>query len=472
MNKENSRLSEVDFLFIKTATIYPPIAYAYLAPNLEQLGLKVHIIDLVVDNINEDTLKVILSEKKPKYVGIKCLSFAANLSFNTARIVKETLPECHVIFGGHHTTAMPKETLSNSNVDFIIRGEGEYALTELIEALQTHQSLDTIKGIGYKYNSRLRINENRKPVQNLDELSMPAYHLFNIEKYFKFAAMHGMRIRHQRFMPVFTSRGCPYKCIYCHKSEGYKFRPKSPERVVEEIKLLINKYGIREFHIEDDTFNINIKRAKRILELIASLDQRIYLQFPNGLRADLIDEELLDKMRRSGTFLICLGIETGTERIAKLNQKQLDLQIVKKTVDLIVKKKILTWGYFILGFPTETREEMEHTIKFAKKLKLHFVSFSILIALPGTPLWKMIDAKYKISLENYFRDLNYSTSKIALSEVSAEEIPFIKHRAVKSFYSIWRMARIATHITSINDIRYYWRKLLYRKILKPDYIKK
>lgn len=459
LSKSNPLSSEVDFLFIKTATIFPPIAYAYLAPHIESQGLKVSIIDLVVDDINENELKKILIQRNPRYVGIKCLSFAANLSFDAAKVVKEVIPKCHVIFGGHHVTALPRETLSNPYVDFIVRGEGENTIKELIAALENGLPLENIKGIGYKVGNQLVINEDRKLIEKLDSLPLPAYHLIDVKKYFKFTSMHGMKIRHKQFMPIFTSRGCPYNCIYCHHSEGSRFRPKSPEKVLEEIELLIEKYGIREFHIEDDTFNLDIKRAKKIMDLIASLKQNLYIQFPNGLRADIMDEELADKMKRAGTFLVCLGVETGTDRIMKILQKNLNLTKVKPTVDILVKKRILTWGYFMLGFPSETKDEMQQTVTFAKKLNLHFASFSILIPFPGTPLWEMIDTS-KISFDQYFRNLNYSSPMITLSEVPAQEMPLIKKKASRQFFSPWRLIRIASYITSFNDIKYYWGKFL------------
>lgn len=461
----NSLHSVVDFLFIKAATIFPPIAYAYLAPHIENQGLKVSIIDLVVDNIDENELKKILIQKNPKYVGIKCLSFSANLSFKAAKIVKETIPECHVIFGGHHVTAMPTETLSNSFIDFIVRGEGEYSLAELIQALEHNVPLDTIQGIGFKKGKQLIINEHRKPIENLDTLPLPAYHLIDMQKYSKFTAMHGMKIRHKQFMPIFTSRGCPYNCIYCHHSEGFKFRPKSPERIIEEIILLTEKYGIKELHIEDDTFNVDIKRAEKTMELITSLKQKVSIQFPNGFRADIMSDKLADIMKRAGTFLVCLGIETGTKRIMDLIQKNLNLQKVKSTVDTLIRRRILTWGYFMLGFPSETKEEMQQTIDFAKKLNLHFASFSIVIPFPGTPLWKMIDTS-TISFDQYFHDLNYSSPKITLSEIPAQEMPLVKQKAIRSFYSPWRMMRIATYITNVNDIKYYWGKFVNRIIRK------
>ncbi|MFH1379834.1 MAG: radical SAM protein [bacterium] len=463
MLPKNDPLTPVDFLFIKAATIYPPIAYAYLSPHIENLGLKVSIIDLVVDDINESGLKKILIQKKPKYVGIKCLSFAADLSFNAAKAVKEALPECRVIFGGHHVTALPKETLSNPHIDFIVIGEGEITIGELISALEKNLPLDNIKGIGYKKQGQLIINEKRELIDTLDDLPLPAYHLLDIQKYFKFSVMHGMRVRSERFMPVFTSRGCPYNCIYCHHTEGYKFRTKSPERVFEEMKLLVEKYGIEEFHIEDDTFNVDIRRSKKIMDLVASLKQKVHLQFPNGLRADIMDEELAGKMKRAGTFLVCMAVETGVDRIMELIKKKLDLKKVKETVNILVKKRILTWGYFMLGFPTETIEEMNQTISFAKNLNLHFVSFSIVIPFPGTPLWGMIDTS-QISYDQYFRGLNYSSPMLKVSVVPAEEMPAIKKRAVREFFTLWRMIRIASYITGFNDITYYWGKFLRRKV--------
>lgn len=452
-----------DFLFIKTATIYPPIEYAYLAPHVTKLGLSVSIIDRIVGEINEAELRRILLEAKPRYVGIKCLSFAANLSFDTARIVKEVLPGCIVIFGGHHVTALPKETLQNRWVDIIVRGEGEYTIAELVDALEKKLPLDGIRGIGFKVDGRLVMNEDRPFIQNLDDLPLPAYDLIDIDRYFHFSAMHGMRIRYPRFMPIFTSRGCPYHCIYCHHQQGYKVRTKSPARIAEEVSLLIKKFGVREFHIEDDTFNFDVARAKQVMDRLIALNRKIYLQFPSGLRADKMDNELAAKMKKAGAFMACVAVETGSPRIMGLIKKKLDLSKVKGTIDALVRNRILTWGYFMLGFPTETREEMRQTVRFAKSLKCHFASFSITIPFPGTPLWDSIDTG-GIAMDDYCRDLSFWMPKITLSQVPAEELPEVKRKAIREFFSIWRILRIATYITCMADARYYWKKFTQRKI--------
>jgi anaerobic magnesium-protoporphyrin IX monomethyl ester cyclase len=452
----------VDFLFIKVATIFPPIAYACLAPHVTKLGLTVAIVDLIIDKIDGKGLAAILGKSRPRYVGINCLSFAANLAFDAAMVVKNTLPESQVIFGGHHVTALPQAVLENPHVDYTVRGEGEYSLAALLGALENNMPVAGLPGIGYKTGGRAVFNPSREFIENLDELPLPAYNLIDMEKYFSFSVMHGMRTRHRRFMPIFTSRGCPYKCIYCHHSEGLKWRKKSPERVLEEMTLLIEKYGIREFHIEDDTFNMDPLRAEKIMGLIAALPYKLSIQFPNGLRADLIDDELAVAMKKAGTFLVCLAGETGSSRIMDLIQKRLDLAKVGKVVDILVKHRILTWGYFMIGFPTETREEMQRTIDYACSLNLHFVSFSIVTPFPGTVLWDMVDTS-GIDYRTYFNNLNYSNSKIKVSEVPAAEMVDIKTMAIRRFFSVHRIFRIAFHISGWGDIRYYWEKFKQRK---------
>jgi anaerobic magnesium-protoporphyrin IX monomethyl ester cyclase len=299
-------------------------------------------------------------------------------------MVKETCPDVPVVFGGPHATGDPKGTVSHNEVDFVVVGEGEETLIELVAALSNGKRLDKIDGLAFKKaNGEIVLNAPRKPIADVDSIPFPEFGLLPLSKYFEFPEMHGMLKQRKRFMPILTSRGCPFGCIYCHNIFGKRYRPRSPENVIQEILMLYHQYGIREFHIEDDTFNVNLERAKAICDLIARHRLDIAIQFPSGLRADLMDEQLMRKLKQVGTFMIAIGLETASPRIMRLINKRLDIKKVKETVDMAVKNRIKIWGYFMIGFPGETGREMEQTIAFAKALNLHFASFSIVTPFPG-----------------------------------------------------------------------------------------
>lgn len=449
-------------VLIKAVTIYPPIGLAYLASKLESLNIKVSIIDYVVGGFTPDTLRNKLIEEAPDLIGINCLSFNTCPSFEIAKIAKDAFPHVPVVFGGHHPTADPVGTISNKEVDFAVIGEGEETLAELALAIKNGGAgFEAIDGLVFKDQSgHIVTNKPRNFIEDLDVLPYPAYHLLDLEKYFKFPDMHGIVKRRDRFMPILTSRGCPYGCIYCSKVFGYKFRSRSPQHVFNEILLLYQKYKVREIHIEDDTFNIDLKRAKEILDLIINNRLDVSIQFPSGLRADLVDEELMTKIKKAGTFMVAFGVETASPRMMQAINKNLDLKKVEYAVDLAVRKGMWTWGYFLLGLPDETREEMEETISYAQRSRLHVASFSTPIPYPGTKLFESLGEKKEEILKKFYEKeiLHFGHPIARLSRVPDEELERLRLVAKRRFYDLKRIFRIAMLIRSAGDIRYFRRK--------------
>ncbi|MFA6599659.1 MAG: radical SAM protein [Candidatus Omnitrophota bacterium] len=454
-------------LLVKYLTKYPPIGLGYLAAVLRQRGISVDIIDYQIDRYDEARFKTRILELKPDVVGISCLSFYVKPCFEIARMVKEVRQDCHVVIGGPHATGLPEHCLSFDDVDTVIVGEGEHTLPELVFALATKKDFSAIHGLGYRINGRVQINQPRPIIEDVDSIPYPAFDLFHLDKYYERADPHGMAMRNKRYMPVLTSRGCPFRCTYCHRTLGKNFRPRSPENIIGEMELLYHKYGIREFHIEDDVFNLQMDRAKRILELMLKKGLKVSVQLPNGMRIDCMDKELAVLLKRAGTFMTAIGIESGSPEVLKSMKKGLHLDKVEKGIRLLTNQGILVWGYFMIGFPGETRTQMEETIKLACRLGLHFASFSIVTPFPGTELFEAV--RNKIDLNDYFKDrLTYSTPKIQLSEVPVVQIIEVKKLALKRFYSPWRILRIASHISTFNEIHFYWEKFK-KNILNPRF---
>lgn len=454
-------------VLIKSVTIFPPIGLAYLAARLEREQVSVVILDYVVGEFTPETLRQRLIAEAPDLIGINCLSFNTAPAFEIARTTKAALPLVPVVVGGHHATADPVGTISLKEVDFVVRGEGEETLAALaLELRNGGREFTAIDGLLFKDRSgQVITNRPRKFIEDLDELPLPAYHLLDLEKYFKFSDMHGIVKRRDRFMPILTSRGCPYGCIYCSKLFGYKFRTRSPQHVFNEIRLLYQKYKVREIHIEDDTFNADLKRAKEILDLIINNRLDISIQFPSGLRADRVDEELMTKMKKAGTFLVAFGVETASPRMMRTIRKGLDLRKVEYAVDLAVKKGMWAWGYFLLGLPDETREEMEETIAYACRSRLHVASFSTPVPFPGTRLFESLgERKEEIRKKFYAQERMHFGHPIAqLSRVPDQELEKLRLVAKRRFYSLKRILRIALLMGNLRDIRYFLRK--FRRII-------
>ena len=244
-------------------------------------------------------------------------------------------------------------------------------------------------------------------------------------------------------MGLFTSRGCPYKCIYCHDIFAKQFRAHSAERVVEELEYLNKYFGLKDFEFYDDTFNFDKDRTRRICDLIVEKGLKINLYFPNGLRSDRLEKDIVEKMAKAGTKVMCFAIETVSERLQKLLRRNLKFENINNMIQVAVKNGIHAEGFFMLGHPTETKQEMMATIDFAVKSPLHSAAVSIAIPQKGTELFsEYIGEESPQSFgEGYYE---YDSS---ISEVPPDEVRKLLSYTFRKFYL--RPGRIYRLITSL-----------------------
>ena len=395
-----------------TPTVYQPIGIAYVAAVLEDLH-KVSIIDAPTEgwrnlvSIDETNCRVGLNNEdiadrikrwSPDIVGINVpFSGWSKTAFDVASVVKSVDKDIVTVLDGLHPSARPVECLSNPNVDFVVRGEAEYAMLELVGALEQGKTddLDKIEGIGFTKKGKQVLTVPRPEIQDLDSLPFPARHLLPMDIYFEAVKENPIRgIIRKRYAIMITSRGCPHECIFCsnHIVMGRKWRGRSPENVVDEIEQLVKTYSIKQIAFFDDNMTLIKKRAVKICDLIMERGLDIEWYVPTGVRVDTLDEELLRKMKSSGCKGIRFAPESGVQRVVtEVIKKNLDLKDVEKAVVSAKKVGIKTGIFFILGLIGETKEDMEETIKYAYKLrKLGAANFHFSIATPlyGTELYE------------------------------------------------------------------------------------
>ena len=393
-------------------TVYQPWTIAYVAAVLEQ-NHKVHIIDVPtegwrnLEQIGETKYRVGLTTKQianrikqwsPDLVGINIpFSGWSKGAFEVANIVKEIDNEIITLLDGLHPTARPVECLSDSNIDYVVRGEGEYTISELVDTLENRnrKDLHDIQGIGFIENKETIITPPRPEILNLDCLPFPARHLLPMETYFEAVKENPIRgVINKRWAIMITSRGCPHECIFCsnHIVMGRKWRPRSPENVVEELEQLIKNYRIKQLDFYDDNMTLKKDRVMQICNLIRERGLDIEWYVPTGVRADTLDEELLIKMKRSGCRGLRIAPESGVQRVVnQVIKKNQDLKKVENAVILANKVGIKLGVFFILGMIGETKEEIKETINFAYKLRrLGAKNFHFSIATPlyGTELYE------------------------------------------------------------------------------------
>lgn len=303
----------------------------------------------------------------PDLVGLRALSIAKDPFKSIAEKIHKLKPGIPIIGGGPYPSTSYNEILSDGLVDIAVIGEGELTFVEIIEQLKSSESIQkNIPGTVVIENNKIKINEPRPVIQNIDQIPFPAYDYIDLHNY-SGIKNHALQDA-SKCAFILSSRGCPYGCFYCHQIFGKKVRRRSAENVVEEMKEHIEKRGIYDFVFLDDLFNVPKPAAKSLLSLIIEKLPKVRLNFPNGLRADQIDEEMLDLFEKAGTVEMALAVETVNPRLQKMIGKNLNLEMSEKAISS-ASKRFITRIFFMIGFPTETFEEALETINFASSFK-------------------------------------------------------------------------------------------------------
>lgn len=392
-------------------TVCPPLGAMCLAAYIRKyIKIKpkpeMRIVNARVDFNSYDEMIELVQEFNPEIVCLRSLTITYEQLFKAAERVKAWNPNCVVIAGGPYPTSEPEFCAMSNYIDYVVCGEGEKTLSELITTFESGGSLSQIKGLAYVSKDEYIPPKCRAPIKNIDNLPIPAYDLIDIDKYSNLTSHSLLR---RKYAEILTSRGCPYHCTYCHNIFNRVFRARSPKKVLDEIEFLVKEYGIKDFSIEDDCFNFDQLRAIEILKLIIKKKLNIRLIFANGLRADMMTEYIVDLMEDAGTILVCYGVETASPRLQKLIGKHLDLDKTKNIINYTCKKEIITNVLFMIGFPGETRREAMMTFNYCRGLKrIHFPYLNIVKLYPGTPIYDEAIHKYGLS-EYTLRKNRYST---------------------------------------------------------------
>tara|TARA_B100001971_G_C18219816_1_gene556351 strand:- start:74 stop:1654 length:1581 start_codon:yes stop_codon:yes gene_type:complete len=339
----------------------------------------------------EENIKKIISEFTPDLIGIRALSICSGEFKTIAEIVRQEAPNTPLIGGGPYPSASYEYILAFPPlVDLIVIGEAEITFVELITWLREKGSLPlSLMGTAVPFEGRVQVNKSRPIIENLDLIAPPAYDAIQLKDYKGISNQAFQRVDSCAFIE--TSRGCTYRCYYCHAALSKTVRRRSPELVLDEISEHYHKRGIRDFGFVDDIFNVPKKTGKTVLRGIIKRFPGIRINFSNGLRADQLDDEFIDLLEEAGTVHLALAIETAIPRIQKLIVKHLNIPKAKEVVQKC-SKRFITCGFFIVGFPSETMEEAMETVNLAKDLD-HLAQpvLSICRVYPGTPLFDALD---------------------------------------------------------------------------------
>ncbi len=360
-----------------TASIIPPLGLAYLAAVLENKGHRVKIIDGIATDISIE--EIVDSVKDFDFVGVNVLSTFFKRCVELIENIKR-VTNVPIIAGGAHATVMPLSLLEKG-VDYVVIGEGEDTINELIRALVNKSSLkiDTIKGVAFLRDGKMVKTEKRPLIKNLDSLPMPARHLLPMDKYKTSEARTNRNPSHS----MVVSRGCKGNCTFCFKGAfGTEFRCLSPERIVQEMFELRDVYKAKEIAFWDDSFTTDRNIVISVCNLL--VEKKLAIPWSCEARIDTVDEDMLRIMKRAGCEFIAYGIESGSDRVLRSINKRIDTKTITKTIRKTQTIGIPIRGYFILGLIGETEEEMYQTIQFATFLNIDIATFTLLVPSPGT----------------------------------------------------------------------------------------
>lgn len=407
------------------------------------------IIDVDADRVSEKDLAKLLSEENYGLAGITTTTPTFNNAIYLTDLVKK-YSRVKTVLGGIHVTNMPDESISIESVDFVVKGEGELTLLELAKALEEGTDLDKIDGLFYKKNGQVIKNQERQLVEDLDSLPFPARHLFRHQNYNYPDALV------KPVMPIMTSRGCPAACSFCTSKTIFKrkFRVRSAKNVVAEIEHLIESFGIKEIHIWDDNFITQRKRVFEIRDEIKKKNIKIKFSFPNGLRADYVDLELLRALKDMGTYSIAFGVESGNQKILDRVNKGLKLERIESVFRLAKKTGLETWAFFMIGLPGDTAETIKDTINFAIKLNPDVAKFHLLKPFPGSEIYDEFLAKGLLLGKDFDHFGLHTPAVHRLETLSSHDLWLWHKQAYRRFYLRPSMVfRQILRLKSINRIK-------------------
>lgn len=418
-------------------TVFPPMGILYISSMLIKSGYDVRVVDADTDNLSFSDIQGVVSEYRPKIIGITMNTLQSRAAFEIAEKLKK-LNELKIVVGGPHPSALKGEILKRCEaIDAVVFGEGEKTFLELTKAIEDDRGLETVQGVCFREDNEIRTNDAREPISNLDELPFPALHLLNPIHRYPGAYPVGARPTIQ----VMASRGCPFQCTFCSNPVWEKkIRLRSPESILSEVKWLRENFKVREVFFQDDTFNIDREWFKAICNglIETGLNKKIIFKSPFRANERLVDSDLLKLAKKAGFWMIFYGVESGNQKVLDTIKKNLRLEELERAFRLTKKAGIKTYASFMVGNPGDNRDTVQDTINFAKKIDPDYYGFAIAMPYPGSEFYLIAKESgwLKEDVNNY--DINnyiLNTPNFGPGEV--EELVRHAYESLEGYRNSW-----------------------------------
>lgn len=403
--------------------VIPSISLGYLAANLRNSGYNVEILDCIKENYTYVDFETHIQKKHYDVIGFNAFSPSMNAVRSYLEIIRKNKNGTLTLIGGPHPIFEPVDTMKwlAGLLDYAFCGEAEFYLPQLLQLHETNkvtnETLSKIPNLVWRDGENILCND-KKVIDDLNINGIQAWDLIRPDTYP--TAPNGIFSRRKHIAPIITTRGCPYPCTFCGvvQMAGKKIRKRSMDNLKEEILWLRDDFGIEEIHIMDDNFTFDPEYASQFCNMVLGNKITMPWAIPNGVRLDTLDAELVKLMEKAGCYSFAVGIESGTNRVLKLMKKHLTVEKIREQLEIISKNSHLrVTGFFILGYPGETRKEAEQTITFAKELKIHRANFFNFSPFPGSTAYDELKASGKT------KDLNFDDLYIHSISFGSEQIP-------------------------------------------------
>ena len=444
-------LRNMDLYQVRVRGCMPPLNLLYLAAYLKRHGQLADVLDLYAEPLGDAEFLERVRGFAPDVVGFATYTANVGVVLHLAAAVKARFPGIVVVAGGIHASFLPETVLRDPNVDYVVRGEGEETLLELVRALEARTHVGAIKGLARREAGEILSAPAREMFADLDRLPLPAYEDVDFGKYYLAVTR---AVTFGRVASVLTMRGCPYPCSFCshHFGYGVRTRKRGVSSVIEEVRLLHDVHGIRELQIEDSSFTCDPRRVIEICSEIVRLGLK--LTWNCNARADTASDELFAAMKAAGCERVLLGAESGSQRMLDAMKKGITVEQIRRAVALARKHRMRITCAFVLGTPGETRETAEETYRLMMELDPDYVMFSVLVPSVGSELFDAAVAGGKVDPArahgaDFITLYSERDPIVQMSELTRDELVRCMEKYTRDFYL--RPAYVARRLAALRS---------------------
>ncbi|MFC1525527.1 B12-binding domain-containing radical SAM protein [Candidatus Latescibacterota bacterium] len=454
-------------------TVWPPLGILYLVATTRKAGYEVHFIDAMLEGFDlftpfDDETHILglppdvaaerVLRSEPDLLAVS-LQFQnhIDLTMEITDRIKQERPGCFILAGGPIVTLKPDKVMELQSIDGIVLGEGDTQMLEYIDNLNAGWS-SHLPGCGIRLDEAVTLDRRYGNVDNLDSVPFPARDIVDMERYIEAIRKFKMLPRRPRATTMLSSRGCPNRCCFCASRVlcNRVYRARSASNVIAEIDELVERYGIEELIFFDENFSVSRSRTHELLDKIIERDYGICWYSSQGFALWTLDDEIIEKLARSGCYKIKFSVESGNERVLRdIIRKPVDLSKVPHIVAKCKEVGLVTGANFILGFPGETREELWDTYRFAKALDVDFTIFNVAMPYPQTDLCETAKELGYLPESYDFDQLNPGVANMDLPQFSKEELE-------KWYHEFWMELNFSTPEKEERYYRY--------AIRNPEYV--